>query len=140
MKSPRLLSGNNITLTDALNRTKILPYEYFRSWSMLRPWLQREFVNLPGEGRVARGNFAVFKQFSDKVSDQISPVDWERSVFPGDRVVMSIHIIRFEGTRWDCGRCGARLPTTMPYTRREAIKHGKHGMYDESGSRSEHAG
>jgi hypothetical protein len=115
MRSPRLLSGNSITLTDALNRTKILPYEYFRSWSMLQPWLRREFENLPGEGRVARGDFAVFKQFSDKVSDQIRPVDWERSVFPGDRVVMSIHGIRTRRTRWDCRRCGARLPTTEPH-------------------------
>ena len=120
MKSPRLLSGNNITLTDALNRTKILPYEYFRSWSMLQPWLRREFESLPGESRVARGDFAVFKQFSDKVSDQIRPVDWERSVFPGDRVVMSIHGIRTRRTRRDCGRCGARLPITVPYTRWKA--------------------
>ncbi|KAM0690591.1 hypothetical protein Q7P36_009359 [Cladosporium allicinum] len=128
MKSPRLLSGDNITLTDALNCTKTLAYEYFRSWSILQPWLRREFESLPGEVRMARGDFAVFKQFSNKFSAEIYPMAWERSVFPGDRVVMSIHIIRFEGTRWDCGRCGARLPTTMPYTRREAIKHGKHGI------------
>lgn len=114
MKSPRLLSGDNITLTDALNRTKTLPYEYFRSWSMLQPWLRREFESLPGEDRVARGEFAVFKQFSNKVSAQIPPVDWERSVFPGDRVVMSIHVIRSEDTRSDCGRCGARLPMKRP--------------------------
>ena len=31
MKTPRLLSGNNITLTDALNRKKLLPYEFFRN-------------------------------------------------------------------------------------------------------------
>jgi uncharacterized coiled-coil protein SlyX len=110
MKSPRLLSGNNITLTDALNRTKILPYEYFRSWSMLQPWLRREFESLPGESRVARGDYAVWKQISNEVSAHIRPIEWDSAVFPGDQVVMSINVIRPESTRRKCGRCGAKLP------------------------------
>jgi hypothetical protein len=124
MKSPRLLSGDSITLTDALNRTKILPYEYFRNWSILKLWLRREFESLPGEGRVARGDFLVFKQFSNNFIDPIHPFDWERSVFPGDQVVMSMNVIRpeGEGTRSDYGRCGVRLPTTWSYAGRKAWK------------------
>jgi hypothetical protein len=110
MKTPRLLSGNNITLTDALNRKNLLPYEYFRNWSILEPWLRREFETCPGESRVARGDFAIFKQFSSKVGAQIHPSDWERSVFPGDRVVMSIHVSRGTIGCGRCGRCGAIWP------------------------------
>jgi hypothetical protein len=117
MKTPRLLSGNTITLTDALNRQKLLPYEFFRDWSILDLWLRREFKTCPGESRVPRGGFAIFKQFSSKVGAQIYPGEWERSVFPGDRVVMSIQVSRqntnfakFARFMTKCGRCGgARL-------------------------------
>jgi hypothetical protein len=110
LKTPRLLSGNSITLTDALNRKKLLPYEYFRDWSILEPWLRREFKTFPGESRVARGDFGIFKQFSSKVGAQTYPGEWERSVFPGDRVVMSIQVSRGTIRFGKCERCNARLP------------------------------
>jgi hypothetical protein len=116
MKTPRLLSGNSITLTDALNRKKLLAYEFFRTWSILDPWLRREFETCPGDSRVARGDFAIFKQFSSKVGAQIHFSDWERSVFPGDRVVMSIQVRRSKIRSGKCGRCGAKLPDGRDYT------------------------
>jgi hypothetical protein len=116
MTTPRLLSGNSITLTDALNRKKLLPYEFFRTWSILDPWLRREFETCPGKSRVARGDFAIFKQFSSKVGTQIHPSDWERSVFPGDQVVMSIQVTSHRLLFAKCGRCRARLPDGRDYT------------------------
>lgn len=113
---------NNITLTEALNRKKLLPYEYFRNWSILEPWLRREFETCPGESRVARGDFAIFKQLSSKVGAQIHPSDWERSIFPGDRVVMSIYLSRhtlqlvMSGRFFrKCGRCGAKFPNVRDF-------------------------
>jgi hypothetical protein len=115
LKTPRLLSGNSITLTDALNRQKLLPYEFFRDWSMLDLWLRREFETFPGESRVARGDFAIFKQYSTKVGAQIQPSDWERSVLPGDRVVMSIQVSRQNTNLAKCGRCGVRFSNGRDY-------------------------
>jgi hypothetical protein len=106
---PMLLSGNSIALTDALNRTKLLPYEYFCNWKLLEPWLQRSFQNLPGESRVARGEFAMFKQFKNRTGPEILINQWEHSVFAGDEIVMSM-LVNFGSSEAQCRRCGISLP------------------------------
>jgi hypothetical protein len=106
LKSPRLLSSNSITVIDALNRTKLLPYEYFSNWKILQPWLESTFRDLPGESRVRRGNFALFAQARYRTGPEILPDQWERSVFPGDRIIMSMQCGRVEPE--ECLRCGAR--------------------------------
>jgi hypothetical protein len=106
---PMLLSGNSIALTDALNRTKLLPYEYFCNWKLLEPWLQRSFQNLPGESRVARGEFAMFKQFKNRTGPEILINQWEHSVFAGDEVVMSM-LVFLNGFNSQCRRCSTSLP------------------------------
>jgi hypothetical protein len=106
---PMLLSGNSIALTDALNRTKLLPYEYFCNWKVLEPWLQRSFQNLPGESRVARGRFAMFKQLKSRTGPEIPISQWERCVFAGDEIVMSM-LVNFDNSESQCRRCGTSLP------------------------------
>jgi hypothetical protein len=106
---PMLLSGNSIALTDALNRTKLLPYEYFCNWKLLEPWLQRSFQNLPGESCVARGEFAMFKQFKNRTGPEIPINQWEHSVFAGDEIFMSM-LVNFDSSEAQCRRCGTSLP------------------------------
>lgn len=109
IRMPLLLSGNSIALTDALNRTKLLPYEYFCDWKMLEVWLHRTFASLPGESRVARGDFAMFKQYKTRTGPQISIEQWERSVFAGDKVVMSM-LVTSDSVEGKCRRCGTNFP------------------------------
>jgi len=115
LKSPRLLSSNSIIFTDALNRTKLLPYEYFSNWKLIQPWLEGVFKGLPGESRVSNGHFAMFTQRNNVTGPEIPADVWEHSVFPGDQVVMSV---RTAGVtqKGHCQRCGQMLssPPAMP--------------------------
>lgn len=110
IRSPLLLSGNSIILTDALNRTKLLPYEFFCDWKTLEPWLHRVFRNLPGETRVARGDFAMFKQYKRRTGPKIEVEQWERHVFAGDCVVMSM-LTSSGRNKGKCRKCGAAWPS-----------------------------
>jgi hypothetical protein len=117
LKSPRLLFSNSITIIDALNRTKLLPYEYFSDWEMVQPWLERVFRGLPGESRVRRGDFALHAQFSNRKGPEIPTYEWERSVFPGARIVMSILCAKADYC--ECERCGGVIsfqPSTTAWT------------------------
>ena len=109
IRSPLLLSENSIALTDALNRTKMLPYEYFHDWKLLEPWLQKTFAGFPGESRVLRGDFAMFKQYGNRTGPQIPVEQWERCVFAGDQVVMSMRV-NADRAESKCRRCGVILP------------------------------
>ena len=108
LKSPRLLSSNSIIVTDALDRTKLLPYEYFSSWNLVQPWLENAFKNMPGESRVRGGQYAMFSRMKNGVADHISSNKWGGSVLPGDRVVMSM-LVR-PGSHECCQRCGRVTP------------------------------
>jgi hypothetical protein len=72
VKIPRLLGGDCITMIDALNRRKLLPYGYFSNWDVLSSWLKCTFDNMPGESRVTRGELAMFKQYSHGTGPEIS--------------------------------------------------------------------
>ena len=107
LKSPQLLQSNSIAVTDALNRTKLLPYEYFSDWKLIQPWLESVFKNLPGESRVSNGHFAMFAQRNNVTGPEILADAWERSVFPGDHVVMSLRTAGAEVMlKGQCQRCG----------------------------------
>lgn len=108
LKSPRLLSSNGITVTDALNRTKLLPYEYFSNWSLVQPWLESTFKDLPGESRVRRGEFEMFVATRNGTVPVIRGESWKRSVFPGDQVVMSMQTFMMKRNK--CTRCGHAIP------------------------------
>jgi hypothetical protein len=108
LKSPRLLSSNSIIVTDALDRTKLLPYEYFSSWNLVQPWLEDAFKNMPGESRVRGGQYAMFSRMKNGVAHEILAHQWGSSVLPGDRVVMSM-VVR-PGSYSCCQRCGRVTP------------------------------
>ena len=111
LKSPSLLLSNSIMVTDALNRTKLLPYEYFCNWTLVQPWLESAFKDLPGESRVRRGDYAMFVPMRDGTTPVLSGEHWKRSVFPGNRVVMSMLSTM---TSWNkCTRCGHAMPTQV---------------------------
>ena len=111
LKSPSVLLSNSIMVTDLLNRTKLLPYEYFCNWTLVQPWLESAFKDLPGESRVRCGDFEMFVSRRDRTTHVLRGEDWKRSVFPGDRVVMSMSSTR---TSWNkCTRCGHVMPTQV---------------------------
>lgn len=109
LMTPRLLQGDSILLTDALNRTKPLPYEFFCTWDMCQTWLNNTFRGMPGESRVKRGAFAMFKQYARSTGPEITIEEWKRVVCPGDRVVMSV-LVESRGRQNACRRCGAKVP------------------------------
>ena len=104
LKSPSLLLSNSIMVTDALNRTKLLPHEYFCNWNLVQPWLESAFEGLPGESRVRRGAFEMFMPMGNRMRHVLRGDDWKRSVFPGDRVFMSMRVITGMH-RHKCIRC-----------------------------------
>jgi hypothetical protein len=90
VRSPALLHGNTITFTTALNRTMFLPYLHFRHFPVLECWLRREFEGTPGESRVLRGEFALFKQHRSCKGPEIPFNQWDHCVTAGDHVIMSM--------------------------------------------------
>ena len=103
-----MLLDGNITLVDALNRELSLPYEHFRHWPVVLARLQCEFIGLPGESYIAKRRFGLFRAAKKPENEVMIPFDqWERSVFPGNRVVMSIDVDQFDPNQ--CPSCGCAL-------------------------------
>lgn len=65
----------------------------------------KRFAGLPGESRVIRGDFAMFKQYGNRTGPQIPIEQWKRCVFADDRVVMSM-LVRSGSTKGNCRKCG----------------------------------
>jgi hypothetical protein len=108
IRSPSMLLDSNITLVDALNRELSLPYEHFRHWPVVLARLQCEFIGLPGESYIAKKRFGLFRAAKKPENEVMIPFDrWERSVFPGNRVVMSIDVDQFDANQ--CPSCGCAL-------------------------------
>lgn len=92
-RAPRMLLDNNITFVDALNREFSLQYQHFRYWPVVSAWLQCQFQDCPGALRISRGRFAMFKDMRSTGRGVMIPFgDWERSVYPGQRVLMSMYV------------------------------------------------
>jgi hypothetical protein len=113
IRSPSMLFDSNITFVDALNRDFTLPYQHFRYWPVVSAWLQCQFQNCPGAMFISRKRFAIFKDMSSSSRGIMIPFDqWERTVSPGNRVLMSIYIGQQGSTRSQfstrniCPSCG----------------------------------
>jgi hypothetical protein len=112
-RSPTMLLDSNIILVDALNREFSLQYQQFRFWPVVSAFLQCQFRDCPGALRITHERFAMFKELKSTGRGVIIPFDkWERSVRPGQRVLMSMYIAE-EGSRsrnWldrnTCPSCG----------------------------------
>jgi hypothetical protein len=77
LKSPRLNSSNSVIVTDAPNRTKLLPHEYFSNWNLVQPRLENSFKKTPGESRVRGGEHAMFSRMKNGTTLEINREDWE---------------------------------------------------------------
>jgi hypothetical protein len=77
LKSPRLNSSNSVIVTDAANRTKLLPHEYFSNWNLVQPRLENSFKKTPGESRVRGGEHAMFSRMKNGTTLEINREDWE---------------------------------------------------------------
>jgi hypothetical protein len=107
-RSPSMLLNSNITLVDALNRELSLPYEHFRYWPVVLARLKCEFKGFPGESYIAKKKFGLFRAAKKPEDEVMIPFDqWERSVFPGNRVLMSIDVEQFDTNA--CPACGCAL-------------------------------
>ncbi|PMD62077.1 uncharacterized protein K444DRAFT_525361 [Hyaloscypha bicolor E] len=105
-----LVFGNqdSIQFTDALGRTEPLPYQYFRHWDIFEAMLRCRFKQLPGEKLVEQGRYHLLDtKRKDLVIDRSR---WERSVFPGTGISMSMIILGMLFNKGSCPRvtCGAR--------------------------------
>ena len=108
IRAPSMLLNSNITLVDALNRELSLPYEHFRYWPVVLARLQCEFVGFPGESYIAKKKFGLFRAAKKPQNEVMIPFDqWERSVFPGNRILMSIDVDHFDPN--ECPSCGYAL-------------------------------
>jgi hypothetical protein len=117
---PTLLLDSNIILVDALNREFSLQYQQFRYWPVVSAFLQCQFRDCPGALRITHKRFAVFKEMRSTGRGVIIPFDeWERSIRPGQRVLMSM-LIGQEGpkggrrpARNECPSCGCEDPRSL---------------------------
>lgn len=70
--------------------------------------LETLFENCPGEGKVLDGDYyMMYAKFS---GNPIKEADWEKSVFPGAEIVMSVLVKNVKTKVGHCPRlgCGAR--------------------------------
>ena len=103
-----MLLDSNIMVVDALNRQFSLPYEHFRRWPLMLAHLQCEFKGLPGESHISRNKFGLFRAAKRPQNEVMIPFEqWENSVFPGDRFLMSIDIEQLNLNK--CPSCGCSL-------------------------------
>jgi hypothetical protein len=107
-RSPSMLLDGNIMVVDALRREFSLPYKHFCRWPMMLAHLQCEFKGRPGESYVANLKFGLFRAAKKPHNQVMIPFEqWERSVFPGDRFLMSIDLEQFDPN--ECPSCGCAL-------------------------------
>jgi hypothetical protein len=92
-RSPTMLLDSNITIVDALDRTFSLQYQQFRYWPVVSAFLQCQFRDCPGALRITHERFAMFKEMKASGRGWVIPSDeWEKTVRPGQRVLMSMYI------------------------------------------------
>ena len=73
---------------DVLGRTKDLPYTYVRYWDVFELILRCEFKGLPGESKVLQGDYILVNSTVHGL--EVDKGAWERSVFLGSQLKMSI--------------------------------------------------
>ena len=119
-RSPTMLLDSNIIFVDALDRTFSLQYQQFRYWPAVLAFLQCQFRDCPGALRIAHKQFHVFREMKATGRGVVIPSDeWQQTVRPGQRVLMSMSIGRRTamGTRWSdrktCPSCGFREPYSI---------------------------
>ncbi|KAH8661518.1 hypothetical protein BGZ60DRAFT_517255 [Tricladium varicosporioides] len=91
---------DSIHFTDALGRSQCLPYQWFRHWGIFESMLKCQFKNLPGERRVLNRQFHILNTRNPNFF--IDETKWERSIFPGSQITMSMVMY---GLLFHAGKC-----------------------------------
>ena len=92
----------SVHFEDVLGRKKLLPYDYFRHWDVFDSMLRCEFKGLPGEQKVIGGAYVLMNSQLHGVT--IRKESWQRMVFPGTQIKMSVILETFEVVGGFCPR------------------------------------
>jgi hypothetical protein len=122
--TPSLLLESNIQFEDAVGRTSSLPYQWFRHWEVsvmksvlsvlsasvrfnsidaiqtFEGLLRAEFKDVPGQLKVMGGEYHLIDAKKDGLL--IKQDDWNKFIFPGSSITMSMIISQM---RWQGGLC-----------------------------------
>ena len=93
---------DSVHFEDVLGRNKLLPYDYFRHWDVFDSMLRCEFRGLPGEQKVIGGDYDLLDNQVHGVT--IGKEAWQRMVFPGTKIKMSVILETFEVVGGFCPR------------------------------------
>ena len=88
---------------DVLDREHELPYDWFRHWDIFAAMLKHTFRGLPGEEYVSQNRY--YLRRSGRDHRRIHPRTWDKNVFPGTKVQMSIQVPGSQHTI-SCACCG----------------------------------
>lgn len=110
---------DSIHFEDVLGRKKLLPYDYFRHWDVFDSMLRCEFKGLPGEWKVRTGDYVLMDGQVQGVT--ISKEAWQRMVFPGTHIKMSIVLRAFRVLGGFCPR--PQCPGTVEIDPKSPVIH-----------------
>ena len=96
--TPTSVVASNIKFTDALERYRELPYDYFRNWDVFETFLKGEFRDAPGKRQVLAGQYTI----SDPRGTLVTKENWSQFIFPGSEITMSVILTML---RLQIGKC-----------------------------------
>ena len=110
---------DSIHFEDVLGRKKLLPYGYFRHWDVFESMLRCEFKDLPGEQKVRGGDYVLMDSQVQGVT--IRKEAWQRMVFPGTKIMMSVVLETFQVVGGLCPR--PNCPGTVEIPAKNPVVH-----------------
>ena len=110
---------DSVHFEDVLGRKKLLPYDYFRHWDVFDSMLRCEFKDLPGEQKVAGGDYVLMDSQVQGVT--IGKEAWQRMVFPGTKIKMSVVLETFQVVGGFCPR--PNCPGTAEISTKNPVVH-----------------
>ena len=110
---------DSIHFEDVLGRKKLLPYDYFRHWDVFDSMLRCEFKGLPGEQKVTGGDYVLID--SQVQGTTIRKEAWQRMVFPGTKIKMSVVLETFQVVGGFCPR--PNCPGTVEISAKNPVVH-----------------
>ena len=114
-----LSQQDSIHFEDVLGRKKLLPYDYFRHWDVFDSMLRCEFKGLPGEEKVTGGDYVLIE--SQVQGTTIRMEAWQRMVFPGTKIKMSVVLETFHVFGGFCPR--PNCPGTVEISAKNPVVH-----------------
>lgn len=103
-QTPRMPIHTLFYFRDVLDREHELPYEWFRHWDIFAAMLKLTFRGLPGEEYVSQNRYYLRRSGHDH--RRIRPGTWDKNIFPGTKVQMSIQVPGSQHTKMSCACCG----------------------------------